>query len=221
MAKIGVILSGCGVKDGSEIHEATLTLAAIDRLGHDYLCMAPHKSQAAVINHFAGKTSEGEVRNIVFESARIARGQIRDLATVAASEIDAVVLPGGFGAVANLCDYAVKGADCEIDPQVERFLKEVYSQRKPIGAMCIAPVVVARAFRDAENISLKLTVGTDEQTAAAIRAMGHRHENRDVDELCVDLENRVVTTACYMSATRISEVEIATTKLIAEVVALL
>ena len=221
MKTIGVILSGCGVKDGSEIHEATLTLAAIDRLGHQYICLAPHKQQTQVINHFDNRPSPQEQRNVIFEAARIARGAIKELSLVSMDSLDAVILPGGMGAVSNLCDFAGNGVTGGIDEQVERLLKEALAQKKPIGAMCIAPVVVARAFRDAPNVKVKLTIGNDPTVAAAINQMGMIHQERAVDEICVDIMFRVVSTPCYMLAKRISEVETGVNRLVEEVIALI
>ena len=221
MHTIGVLLSGCGNRDGSEIHEATLTLAAIDRLGHSYVCVAPHKQQAWVFNHYEKAPSRDEQRNVIFEAARIARGEVREASTVSMDELAALILPGGAGAVRNLTDFAEKGTACGIDPQVERLLKEALAQRKPIGALCIAPVVVARAFRGAPGVKVKLTIGADPETARAIEAFGAVHEPRGAREICADVTYRVVSTPCYMLATRISEVEEGVNRLVEEVVAMI
>lgn len=202
--RIGVILSGCGVKDGSEIHEAVATLLAIARAGADAVCAAPDIAQAQVMNHATGSPG-GEARNVLVESARIARGDIREVKALKASEIDAVILPGGFGAAKNLCDFATAGPDCRVNPDVERLLLDMHAARKPIGAICIAPALVARVF-GAKGIPVRLTIGTDAGTASAIGKMGARHENRAVREICVDEENRVVTTPAYMLGERIDEV---------------
>jgi enhancing lycopene biosynthesis protein 2 len=220
MKRIGVLLSGCGNRDGSEIHEATLTLAAIDRHGAAAVCVAPHTQQAWVFNHFEKVESRAERRNAIFEAARIARGEIREISTVSMDELDALILPGGQGAVRTLCDYAEKGTGCAIDPQVERLLKEALAQRKPIGALCIAPVVVARAFRGAAGVRLKLTIGNDIEAARAIEAFGAVHVPREATELCVDVTYRVVSTPCYMLAQRISEVEVGVNRLVEEVLAM-
>src|SRR5262245_92052 len=142
MPKVAVILSGCGVMDGSEIHEAVLTLLALDRAGAKYECLAPNKNQMHVVNHVTKKPAEGEMRNVLVESARIARGNIKDLATASADDYDAVVLPGGFGAAKNLCDYAVKADKCELDPGAKKFLVAMRQANKPIGAICISPVIM-------------------------------------------------------------------------------
>ena len=144
--KIGVVLSGCGVYDGAEIHESVLTLLALDRRGASAVLCAPDTPQMHVVNHLSGQVEEGASRNVLVESARIARGAIRDLATVKADELDGLVLPGGFGAAKNLCDFAVKGADCSVHPEVARLVREVHAQGKPVGAVCIAPVLVAKVL---------------------------------------------------------------------------
>jgi len=135
MAKIGVILSGCGVYDGSEIHEAVITLLAIDRCGAEAVCMAPDIPQMHVVNHLSGEPAAGESRNVLVESARIARGKIQDIAKVKASDFDALILPGGFGAAKNLCDFAVKGSDCSVQPEVARLVRETVAAKKPLAAV--------------------------------------------------------------------------------------
>jgi enhancing lycopene biosynthesis protein 2 len=221
MKPIGVLLSGCGNRDGSEIHEATLTLAAIDRRGAPYVCIAPHRQQARVFNHYDKAVSAAEQRIVILEAARIARGEVREISTVTMDELDALVLPGGQGAIRNLCDYAESGTACAIDPQVERLLKEALAQKKPIGALCVAPVVVARAFRGAPGVRIKVTIGSDPDTARAIEAFGAVHEAREATEICVDVTYRVVTTPCYMLATRIAEVETGVTRLVDEILAMI
>ncbi len=205
MAKrIGVILSGCGVYDGSEIHEAVVTLLAIDRAGAEAVCMAPDIPQMHVINHLAGEPAEGESRNVLVESARIARGNIKDLAKVKADEIDALILPGGFGAAKNLCDFAVKGPDCSVNAGVARLIKEMYTAKKPIAAVCIAPAVLAKVLGSTQ-ISPQLTIGNDAGTAEALQKMGTEHVQCPVREFVVDRKNKLVTSPAYMLAGRISE----------------
>jgi enhancing lycopene biosynthesis protein 2 len=203
--RIGVILSGCGVYDGAEIHESVITLLALDRSGAEVICMAPNKPQMHVVNHLTGEEVKGEKRNILVESARIARGKIRDIAMVKASELDALVLPGGFGAAKNLCNFAVKGADCEIDRDVARLILDMHQAGKPVVAECIAPAVVVKALTDA-GIKPKVTIGTDRNTAAALEKMGGKHEAHDVRSFAVDEANKVITTPAYMLGQRISEV---------------
>jgi enhancing lycopene biosynthesis protein 2 len=205
MAKrIGVILSGCGVYDGSEIHESVITLLAIDRAGAEAVCMAPDVPQMHVINHLVGEPAEGESRNVLVESARIARGNIKDIATVQIADLDALILPGGFGAAKNLSDFAVAGPDCSVNGEVARLIKEMHAAKKPIAAICIAPAVLSKVLGDAE-ITHRLTIGTDEGTAEALNKMGTDHIQCPVREFVVDRENMLVSSPAYMLAGNISE----------------
>jgi enhancing lycopene biosynthesis protein 2 len=204
MAKIGVILSGCGVFDGSEIHEAVITLLAIDRAGAEAICMAPDVPQMHVVNHLTGEVAGGETRNVLVESARIARGKIRDLREVQVNEFDALFLPGGYGAAKNLCNFAVKGADCDVDPEVARLVRETLQAKKPLGAVCIAPALVSRVLGK-EQLAHRLTIGTDDSTAQALQQMGSQHVACPVREFVVDKENKLVSSPAYMLAGRISE----------------
>ena len=205
MAKrIGVILSGCGVYDGSEIHEAVITLLAIDRAGAEAVCMAPDVPQLHVVNHLSGEPAEGESRNVLVESARIARGNIKDLATVQIADIDALILPGGFGAAKNLCDFAVAGPDCSVNSEVARLIKEMHAAKKPIAAVCIAPAVLSRVLGK-QAIAHRLTIGTDPGTAEALSKMGTDHIDCPVREFVIDQENLLVTSPAYMLAGNISE----------------
>jgi enhancing lycopene biosynthesis protein 2 len=213
--KIGVVLSGCGVMDGSEIHEAVLTLAAIDRAGAEAVCMAPNIRQRHVINHLTGEEAKGEVRNVLVESARIARGKIRDIATVKAAEIDALIFPGGFGAAKNLSDYAFKGPECSVNPDVARLATEVHAAQKPIGVVCIAPVVAAKIFGGEHP---QITIGTDKNTAKDIEKMGAKHVARPVEEIVVDLERKVVSTPAYMLAKNIKDAAAGIEKLVTAVI---
>jgi enhancing lycopene biosynthesis protein 2 len=206
--KVGVILSGCGVYDGSEIHEAVFTLLAIDKNDAEAICIAPDM-ELAEVNHLNGEAT-GSHRNVLVESARIARGKIRNIAEVTAADLDAVILPGGFGAAKNLCDFALKGAGAAIQPEVARLLKEMIATKKPIGAICIAPALVAALL--GKDLSPELTIGNDSGTAAAINATGSRHVNCPVTEFVVDRENKIVTTPAYMLAGRISEAHEGITK---------
>ena len=195
--KIGVVLSGCGVKDGSEIHEAVSILIALDRRGARFVCMAPNVPQTDTVNHLTGKPS-GERRNVLEESARIARGKVRDITTVKAEELDGLVFPGGFGAAKNLSTFAAEGPNCRVNEQVKRLLREMHGAGKPIGLACIAPVIAARFF-GGRGATPRLTIGTDRTTAAAIEKMGGRHQDTDPTGVCVDEDNRLVTTPCYMN----------------------
>jgi len=205
MAKVGVVLAGCGVYDGSEIHEAVLTLLALDKRGAEIVCMAPNGDQAHVVNHLSGEEAKGENRNMMVEAARIARGEIRDMSTVSADEVDALIFPGGFGAAKNLCDFAFKGEACSVNPEVSRLLREMISARKPIGAICIAPALLARVFGQ-EDIPARLTIGTDAETGDKIQKMGATHVQCPVDSFVVDEKYKIVSTPAYMLGTRISEV---------------
>lgn len=200
--KIGVVLSGCGVYDGAEIQEAVIALLAIDRQGAEAVICAPNGPQMHVVNHLTGEVEAGATRNVLVESARIARGKIRDLAQVKAEELDALMLPGGFGAAKNLCDFAVKGKDCEVHPEVARLVREVHAQRKPVAAVCIAPAVLAKVLG---SEAPSLTIGNDRDTASALEAMGAQHVDCPVREMVVDRERKIVSSPAYMLATRISE----------------
>jgi len=200
--KIGVVLSGCGVYDGAEIHESVITLLAIDRLGAEAVICAPDVPQLHVVNHLTGEVEEGAERNVLVESARIARGTIRNVAEVTADELDALILPGGFGAAKNLCDFAVVGADCEVDPGVATLVRAVHEQGKPVAAVCIAPALIAKILGDEGP---KLTIGNDADTAGALEAMGAVHVACPVRELVIDRERKLISSPAYMLAGGISE----------------
>jgi enhancing lycopene biosynthesis protein 2 len=201
MKKIGVVLSGCGVRDGSEIHEAVLTLLAIDRNGAKAVCIAPDM-ELSEVNHLKMEET-GAKRNVLVESARIARGEISDIKGVSASDLDAIVFPGGFGAAKNLCSFAAEGAKGSVQPDVLRLVREMAAAKKPICAICIAPTLVALAL--GKDLSPQLTIGTDQGTAQALEATGSRHVNCAVNDCVIDRENLIVTTPAYMLAGRISE----------------
>ena len=217
MKKIGVVLSGCGVRDGSEIHEAVFTLLAIDRQGCEAVCMAPD-ANFPVTNHLTMQES-GERRNALVESARIARGNIRDIREVKAAELDAIIFPGGFGAAKNLCDFAMKGAGASVHPEVSRLLKEMATAKKPIGAICIAPVIIATVL--GKEYSTTVTIGNDAGTAAEIEKTGAKHQECPVTEFVVDQKNKLVTSPAYMLANRISEVYEGIDKCVKEVIKLI
>jgi enhancing lycopene biosynthesis protein 2 len=204
MAKVGVVLSGCGVFDGSEIHEAVITLLAIDRAGAEAICMAPNIEQMHVINHLTGEVAAGEKRNVLVESARIARGKIRDIKDVGVDDFDALIFPGGFGAAKNLCDFAVKGPACDIHPEVARLVRQAVQKKKPLAAVCIAPALLAKVLGE-DKLAHRLTIGTDADTAKALEAMGSTHEACPVREFVVDRQNKIVSTPAYMLAGRIGE----------------
>ena len=198
--KIAVLLSGCGVYDGSEIYETVLTLSRLDQSGAEYQCVAPNDSMMHVINHQTGDEMS-ESRNILVEAARLARGNTIDLADAKQDDFDALILPGGFGAAKNLCDFAVKGADMSVREDVVAFARSFHEANKPVGLMCIAPVMVPAIFGE----NAKCTIGTDPDVAGAVTAMGGEHQDRGVDDICVDAANKVVTTPAYMLASNIHE----------------
>lgn len=202
MVRVGVVLSGCGFLDGSEIHEAVLTLLALDRAGATVTCFAPNVAQTAVIDHASGKTTK-EKRNVLVESARIARGKIADVATAKAEELDALVLPGGYGAAKNLSDFASAGAKAKVHPEVLRLVRDVHKARKPIAAWCIAPSVLAVAIGEEHPT---MTIGDDAGTAKALEELGARHMDCPVQQICVDEEQRVVSSPAYMYEARIADV---------------
>jgi len=202
MKKIGVLLAGCGVMDGSEIHEAVATFLGICKHGGEIVAIAPDIEQMHVINHVTSE-QEQEKRNVLKESARIARGNIKKLSEIDPADIDGLILPGGFGAAKNLCDFAIKGENCSINKDVEDFLLKIHNQGKPIGALCIAPVIIAKVFG---HKGVQVTIGNDKQTAEIIERFGAKHIECKADEICVDKENKIVTTPAYMLAQKICEV---------------
>ena len=220
MPKVGVVLSGCGVNDGAEIHESVITMLFLDRAGAEMVLMAPNIDQLHVINHATGKEIEGESRNVLVESARIARGEIKDIVDVTSEDIDALIFPGGFGVVKNLCDYAMAGADCSVNPDVFRLVSEVHSAEKPIGVICISPAMMGKVMEKmGEKVSL--TIGNDEQTANDLITMGAKHVTCPVQEIVVDKDKKVVSTPAYMLAGRISEAADGIEKLVKEVINLI
>lgn len=215
MTKVAVILSGCGVYDGAEIYESVLTLLALEQKSCEYQAFAPDIPQAHVINHLTGEVMD-ESRQVLVEAARIVRGNIKDLASANPDEFDALILPGGYGAAKNLCDFAFKGADCVIQPDVLHFCQAMAAQGKPLGFICIAPAMIPQIFGE----GTKATIGTDAETAALIEQMGATHVNCPVDEFVVDEKRKVVSTPAYMLAGKISEAAIGINKLVKEVVRL-
>ena len=212
MSKIGIVLSGCGVNDGSEIHEAVITMLELDKAGADMLLMAPNIDQLHVINHATGEEMD-DSRNVLVESARISRGDIEDIAVVTSENVDALIFPGGFGVAKNLSDYAMAGVECSVNPDVLRLSREVHNEGKPIGAICIAPAILATILSG----ETELTVGFDEQTALDIDAMGAKHVLCPVDEIVVDKEKKVISTPAYMEAQSIKEAALGIEKLVAEI----
>ncbi len=190
--KIAVILSGCGVFDGSEIHEATLALYAIMKNGGNYDIFAPDINQKHVINHLTGDIME-ETRNVLVESARIARGKIKPLSFFSSDDYDALVFPGGFGAAKNLSTYAFEGPGMHVNPEVANVIAMMHEKKKPIGGMCISPVILAKVIENAH-----VTIGSDKDTAADIARLNAKHENANHGHVIIDRENLLFTTPCYM-----------------------
>lgn len=204
MTRVGVVLSGCGHLDGSEIHEAVLSLYFLDRAGAQVRCFAPDALQREVVDHRSGKPSS-ESRNALREAARIARGHIEPLSKAQAADLDALFLPGGFGAAKNLSDFALRGADATPLPELARLVRELHAERKPIGAVCIAPAVLAACFRGTD-VHPTLTVGARTGAGEALSAMGARAEACTVEHCVIDEANRIVSAPAYMYDARISEV---------------
>jgi enhancing lycopene biosynthesis protein 2 len=199
MPRIALVLAGCGVMDGSEIHEAVSALIHLSRLGAQVQCFAPDKLQMHVIDHVKQQPAPGESRNVLTESARIARGNIKPLSALDPDHFDAVVFPGGFGAAKNLCDFATKGAQMTVDPEVENVIKGFHNLAKPIGLCCIAPVIAAKVLgTQNEGPGCTVTIGNDPQTAKAIQDMGSHHQQQAVTEACIDEKNNLITAPAYM-----------------------
>lgn len=198
--KFAVILSGCGVFDGAEIHESTLTLLAIARKGGSYKIFAPDVQQHHVINHISGEEMD-ESRNVLVESARIARGDIQSLDMYRADDFDALILPGGFGVAKNLCTYAFDGPEFTVDKVISKVIIETHAAGKPIGALCISPVLITKILGEVD-----VTIGGDKTTAGHIEEMGGIHIPAGNGEIVVDSKNRLVTNPCYMNDASISDI---------------
>ena len=216
MPKVGLVLSGCGVNDGSEIHEAVITMLELDKAGAEIVLMAPNIDQLHVINHATGEEMD-DSRNVLIESARISRGNIEDIAGVTSDNLDALIFPGGFGVSKNLSDYAMSGMECSVNPDVLRLSREVHNDQKPIGVICIAPAIMANILAG----DTELTIGFDEQTAADIDAMGAKHVLCAVDEIVIDKEKKVVSTPAYMEAKSIKEAASGIEKLVAKILSMI
>jgi enhancing lycopene biosynthesis protein 2 len=214
--RVGVVLSGCGFLDGAEIHEATCTLLSLDRRGARLVAAAPDVPQHHVVDHAKGAPAEGEGegRGVLAESARLVRGQITDLARVTARELDALIFPGGFGVAKNLCTFAIAGRGMRVLPEVERIVHEMRAAGKPMGFICIAPVIAARLL-GADRVAV--TIGNDGETAAAIESWGARHVDCRVDEIAVDERLKVVSTPAYMLGPWIAPVAAGIDKLVSAV----
>ena len=215
MPKVGVVLSGCGAQDGAEIHESVITLLALDRAGADVTIMAPDMNQFHVINHLNNEEIDTS-RNILIESARIARGNIVDVANVTGDELDALIFPGGTGMAKNIFDYAMVGPDCTVIKDVQRLTMEIIESGKPLGAICIAPVMVAKVLQKMGR-SGKVTGGCNEQITTDINSMGIETESAGADEIVVDEKNKIVSTPAYVEAKSIQEAAEGIEKLVIKV----
>lgn len=197
---IGVVLSGCGNQDGAEIHESVLTLWAIHKNGAEYQCFAPDIPQHHVLNFITGQEM-AEQRNVLVESARIARGDIKDLREFKADNFDAIIFPGGLGAAKNLSSFAFDGPHCAVNAEVERVVKDMAGQGKPIGALCIAPAVIVKILG-----AVEVTVGQDPGASQAVEQMGAMVKETSHGEIVIDARNRIVSTPCYMLDARVDQI---------------
>ncbi len=216
MAKVAVVLSGCGVYDGAKINEAVLTLLSLEQQGASYQCFAPDREQMHVINHLTGEPVAGESRNVLVEAARIARGNIKPLTEARVADYDALLVPGGFGAAKNLCDFAVAGAQMTVQADFLALARDFHQAGKPIGLICIAPVMSAAICGEGS----RCTIGNEAEVAAAIEAMGGEHLECPVSEARVDTEKKLVTTPAYMLAGSVSEAYAGISDCVKEVLAL-
>lgn len=213
MKRVAVVLSGCGVMDGSEIHESVLTMLALSKRGASIQCVAPNVNQHRVWNHKQNQDDK-LTRNVLEESARIARGEIMDIKDAKVEDFDAVIFPGGYGAALNLCDFAIKGTDMSVHPEIVEFSRAM--KNKPQGFMCIAPVMIGKIF----NAPVKVTTGKDQGVSDAITQMGCEHIPANADEIVVDEKHKVVTTPAYMSGGSIAEISVGIDKLVERVLSL-
>ena len=210
--KIGVLLSGCGVYDGSEIQESVFTLLSIAENGGDALCMAPNKDQHHVLDHTTGNEME-ENRNMLVEAARIARGDIKDLSQVSVDDMNALIIPGGFGAAKNLTKWAFSGQEGEIDESVKSVIHAMVSAGKPVVGLCMGPTVIAKAL-EGTDVHARLTVGTDAEESPyeigaisqGMEAVGAVAEMKTKAEISIDENNRIITAPCYMMEANVLDV---------------
>ncbi len=220
MKKIGVVLSGCGHQDGSEIHEAVFTLLALDKLDVDVIIMAPDMDQFHVVNHLNGEEEISESRNILVESARIARGEVVDVASISGQQLDALIFPGGTGMAKNIFDYSMAGINCTIISDVQRLVVEILEANKPLGAICIAPVMVAKTLEYLGRTGT-VTGGFNDNINNDIKAMGVNTIVVGAEDIVVDEENNIVTTPAYIEAESMSEAFIGIEKLVNKVLELI
>ncbi len=220
MPTVGVCLSGCGFLDGAEIFESVATLYHLEQAGVQVLATAPNVEQAHVINHLTGDAVEGARRNVLEEAARIVRGKISDITEVSAEDMDALIFPGGYGVAKNLSTFAVDGANCVVNEEVYRLIREIIAANKPLGAICIAPAMLAKVL-EGTGVNTRLTIGNDVKTAQAIEEMGTTHIACGVTKHLTDRENKIVSTPAYMLASKIGETWIGIEGLVKEVLELI
>ena len=212
--RVGVVLAGCGYLDGAEIHEATLTLLSLDKRGVTVKAFAPDKPQMHVVDHQKTEPQEGEVRNVLQESSRITRGDIQPLSEFNADDVDALIFPGGFGAAKNLCNFAVEGPNMSVEADVSAAIEAVHGQGKPLGFICIAPVIGAKVLGEK---GVKLTIGHDEGTAEAVESFGAKHVACDVTDAVLDADHKVASCPAYMLGPSIAPVAEGIDKVVAAV----
>lgn len=216
--RVAVLLSGCGYLDGAEVRESVLTLLALDQHGAAYQCIAPNAAQHHVVNHVTGQEVPGAERNILEEASRISRqGLCQDLADARVQDYDALVMPGGFGVAKNHCSFAFNGAEAEVRPDVAAFVRGFFEAKKPVGAICIAPALVALVLQGRE--STDLTLGNDTGCATAVQQLGQKHRDTpNSREIVIDEAHKLVTTPAYMfDDARLSDVFIGIERCVAEV----
>ena len=210
MQKIAIILSGCGVFDGSEISETVLTLLALEQHNLDYAAFAPNIDQHCTHNHLANETTD-EKRNVLIESARITRGKIQDLKDADPNEFSGIIIPGGFGAVQNLCDFAIEHRNMSVLPDLQRFVQTLYEQKKPLGFICIAPALITRIL----GSNITFTIGNDEKIRNEVTAMGGNPVDCASDDIVIDTQHNIVSTPAFMNAKSLNEIYRGVTKLAA------
>jgi len=219
MKKIAVVLAGCGHMDGSEIQESVSTLLAISKLKAEYTCFSPMTAQTDMINHLTGQQEEAtEPRNLLVEAARISRGNIVEIKELKSEDFDALIFPGGFGVAKNLFTYAFDGREAKIDDQVKRVILDFHNNGKYIGAICISPMLISRAFQGTD-VSPVLTLGTNKDAAADLEFFGGIHKEKHVTEICIDQKNNIVSTPAYMQGdASISEIYSGIEKLVTHII---
>lgn len=217
MKKIAVILSGCGVFDGSEIYETTLSLLALDKLGALACCAAPAINQYHVVNHFTNQPQNSSKRNVLEESARLARGQVQAISDLELEELSGAIFPGGFGAAKNLSTFAYENEAYQVEPSVKEFIEKMHASGKPLGFLCIAPVIAAKLFGEQ---GIQLTIGKDPQIAGVLEKLGAKHIECPIDQIVVDSKLKIVTTPAYMLAKSIKDLEPGITELVQKILEL-